>query len=213
MNFACRLHRHFFSTPRLRLIGLGPDLACFVNIRGKHTLQQRHLARAHQFGNHASQVVAVLFKEIGSIVLDLSSKVLNPKRREVARLVGFAIERVIFEVAIELVNECLVGSFGKVRLFVQQGQDADGFSQKHIDQCQVIPKCDFVHVDAFFLVLFKLDFEGVAIEKVLQLFVRQVDAYLLKGICLKVFEPENVKDLIDWDIAYNVGRLTEIETK
>eukprot|EP00051_Salpingoeca_urceolata_P001171 m.39064 g.39064 ORF g.39064 m.39064 type:complete len:591 (+) comp11232_c1_seq1:1993-3765(+) len=110
-----------------------------------------------------------------------------------------------------------VRGLGKGALRVQDGKDAQGLVKKHGEQGSVVGKRHGLAVNALALVLLQLELERVLVEEKLKVFVRHVDANLLKAVVGKVLKPKNVKhpNLIrrrrDGDGSTTVGALDGVQ--
>jgi len=78
-------------------------------------------------------------------------------------------------------REVLVARLRKLRLLVEQAEDAVALRLDEIDAVLVVDERNLLHPESLFLVKVLLVFENPLIEKLLQLLVAVVDAKLLAG--------------------------------
>ena len=81
----------------------------------------------------------------------------------------------------------------KHRFFIDQAQNVHRSGGDHVQNVLVISELDALPVDPFSLVLFLFHFENVSDEKLLQVFICEVDAQLLERVFAEVLEAENIE--------------------
>lgn len=125
------------------------------------------------------------FRVTTHLVDDGPCKVVNGKEQVVLcsgwlkRLAGMGTER-----SHGFLCERGVVGLWKTRLLVQNAEQALRHAEKEIKRGCVVDKGDAGHVDALALVFFLFHDKDVAVEEILQLLVREVDAKLLQAVVL-----------------------------
>ena len=117
---------------------------------------------------------------------------LNTKGNEI---VGFSLNEVLVfgMVGMQFVTERSIVAPRKATFFVDQCDQIHRFAGDQVENALVIFEGNMAPVDTLIVVFLLLELEDMVNEKLLQVFVRIVNAQLFEAVALEVFKTEDIQ--------------------
>uniref|UniRef100_A0A182KIA5 Uncharacterized protein n=1 Tax=Anopheles christyi TaxID=43041 RepID=A0A182KIA5_9DIPT len=162
------------------------------NVLRKHELQEFVGRARDQLQQIGTERVAVFLEKPARIIKHHTGKVIQPEARINVRL-GLQVVPVRAVRFVQLCQHRLIRTLGEFALLVDQCHNVQLLDRDQIQRVLIVHKLDVLPVDALVIVLLLLELEDVLYEKLLQIFVRKVNAKLLKAVVIEVLEPEDIQ--------------------
>ena len=138
------------------------------------------------------ECVSVSLEETSRVVRNSTSKVPDGKAGD--RLIPWSFKQPVLSMrSRKLDQHCSIRRSREHGFFVDQAQNIHWPGRDHVQNVLVVSEFNALPVDSFSLVLFLFHFENVSDEKLLQVFIRKVDAQLFEGVFAEILEAEDIE--------------------
>mmetsp|Transcript_66770 Transcript_66770/g.105642 ORF Transcript_66770/g.105642 Transcript_66770/m.105642 type:complete len:400 (-) Transcript_66770:1345-2544(-) len=163
-----------------------------LDIVSEQILDEIQAAIPHAFDNIIAELILVLIQERICAVGNWSSKVLDHKP---SRLHLYHIEATMTCVlSNDFVAETRIGAIGNSAFLIEHRKDATNFGiRQDLHRILVVREIQRIPRNLLSSIKLLLELEHERIEELLQTFVREVDAQLLKRVHLETLEAEDVQ--------------------
>ena len=148
----------------------------------------------NEFVQISTEVIAILFEESLGIVHHDPSKVIDSEGLAEVTL-WFHIKSIIFGmILVEFIQHGQIGALGEDALLVDEGHDTHRTHGNQVEGRLIVHEFNFPPIDVLSIVFGLLQFEDVLHEKLLQMFVRKINAKLFEGIVFEILKSKDIQN-------------------
>lgn len=90
-------------------------------------------------------------------------------------------------------QHCVIGAFWKFCFLIDQCHYVQLLDGYQVQCILIVNKFNVLPIDALVIVFLLFQFENVLHEKLLQIFIRKIDAKLLETIVIEILETKNIQ--------------------